>query len=73
MIGVVTFFIFGASILHYSGTWYAQFLPMSDSSTYDNTGSPYNVTRILTRSFTLNVTAYEEYSPLFIRYVSPRF
>jgi OPT family oligopeptide transporter len=66
MIGVTTFFIFGASIFHYSGTWYADFLPMSDSGTYDNTGADYNVSRILTPQFTLNETEYYNYSPLFI-------
>ncbi|KAK0709140.1 OPT family small oligopeptide transporter [Lasiosphaeria miniovina] len=66
MIGVVVFFIFFSSVLHYSGTWYAQFLPMSDSSTYDNTGGRYNVSRILTPEFTLNEEAYKNYSPLFL-------
>ena len=66
LIGVVTFFIVGASVFHYTGTWYAEFLPMSDSSTYDNTGASYNVTRVLTPQFTLNETAYTNYSPLFI-------
>lgn len=67
LIGVVTFFVLGCSILHYSGTWYAQFLPMSDSGTYDNTGARYNTTRILTADLTLNEEAYKNYSPLFIR------
>ncbi|KAG8165528.1 hypothetical protein KVR01_004080 [Diaporthe batatas] len=66
LIGVVLFFIIGASTFHYTGVWFAEFLPMSDSSTYDNTGSPYNTSRILTKDFTLNQQAYEEYSPLFI-------
>lgn len=66
LIGVVVFYIIGASALHYSGTWSAKFLPMSDSSTYDNTGSSYNVTRILTPEFRLDVEAYKAYSPLFL-------
>jgi OPT family oligopeptide transporter len=66
LIGVVVFFIFGASAIHYSGTWSAKFLPMSDSATYDNTGSSYNVTRILTPEFTLDLAAYKAYSPLFL-------
>lgn len=69
LIGVVTFFIFLTSVLHYSGVWYSQYLPMSDSSTYDNTGSSYNVTRILTPQFTLDEEAYKNYSPLFLRFV----
>ncbi|EPE03485.1 opt family small oligopeptide transporter [Ophiostoma piceae UAMH 11346] len=66
LIGVIVFFIFGASLLHYTNTWYGIFLPMSDSSTYDNTGAAYNVTRVLTPDFTLDVDAYKAYSPLFL-------
>lgn len=66
LIGVFLFYIVGSSALHYGGAWYSQFLPMSDSSTYDNTGSHYNVTRILTPQFTLDEQAYKDYSPLFL-------
>jgi OPT family small oligopeptide transporter len=66
LIGVVTFFLFLCSVLHYTGVWYSQFLPMSDSNTYDNMGLPYNTSRILTPEFTLNEEAFKEYSPLFI-------
>ncbi|KAF5004264.1 hypothetical protein FDECE_9241 [Fusarium decemcellulare] len=66
LIGVGTFFIVCSSLLHYGGAWYAEYLPMSDSSTYDNTGAPYNTTRILTPEFTLNEEEYQAYSPLFI-------
>ncbi|KAI8947659.1 OPT oligopeptide transporter protein-domain-containing protein [Xylaria longipes] len=66
LIGVVGFFIVLTSFLHYTGAWYSQFLPMSDASTYDNTGAVYNVSRILTSEFTLDEAAYQAYSPLFI-------
>ncbi|KAJ4200686.1 hypothetical protein NW767_007306 [Fusarium falciforme] len=66
LIGVGTFFIVLSSFLHYGGVWYAEYLPMSDSSTYDNTGAPYNTTRILTPEFTLDEEEYKNYSPLFI-------
>ncbi|KAF2007498.1 small oligopeptide transporter [Amniculicola lignicola CBS 123094] len=66
LIGVVTFYIFGSLTLHYSGMWYAKFLPMSDSTTYDNTGVKFNVTRVTTPQLTLNEAAYKEYSPLFL-------
>lgn len=39
---------------------------MSDSSAYDNTGSTYNVTRILTPDYLFNETAYKSYSPIFL-------
>lgn len=66
IIGVVIFIIIVTSGLHYSNTWYADFLPISDSSTYDNTGMPYNVSRVITAGFTLNEEAYHAYSPLFL-------
>ncbi|KAL2128596.1 hypothetical protein VTI74DRAFT_8947 [Chaetomium olivicolor] len=66
MIGVLFFFVFLASVLHYSGAWYSQYLPMSDSNTYDNTGKPYDVSRILSADYTLDVEAYNNYSPLFL-------
>ncbi|KAI1110286.1 OPT oligopeptide transporter protein-domain-containing protein [Nemania sp. NC0429] len=66
LIGVVLFFLIFASFFHYTGTWYSQYLPISDASTYDNTGARYNVSRVLTPEFTLNEEAYRAYSPLFI-------
>lgn len=66
LIGMVTFYIIGASAIHYSGAWSAKYLPMSDSITYDNTGSSYNTSRILTKQFTLDEAAYKAYSPLFL-------
>ncbi|PHH77065.1 hypothetical protein CDD80_969 [Ophiocordyceps camponoti-rufipedis] len=66
IIGVSVFFVFGCSVLHYSGAWYAPFLPMSDATTYDNTGKPYNTSRVLKPDFTLDEDAYRAYSPLFI-------
>ncbi|KAH6627817.1 OPT oligopeptide transporter protein-domain-containing protein [Chaetomium tenue] len=66
MVGVVFFFVLLASALHYSGTWYSQYLPMSDSNTYDNTGKQYDVSRILSADYTLDVEAYNNYSPLFL-------
>ncbi|KAI1660364.1 small oligopeptide transporter [Daldinia decipiens] len=65
-IGVVLFYIILSTFFHYTGVWYAPFLPMSDSSTYDNTGATYNVSRILTPQFTLDEEAYKAYSPIFI-------
>jgi len=66
LIGVILFFVISSGFLHYTGAWYAQYLPMSDSSTYDNTGARYNTSRILTADFTLDEEAYKAYSPLFI-------
>lgn len=61
--------MFAASFLQYTGAWYGKYLPMSDSSVYDNTGKTYDVARVLSKDFTLNEVAYNTYSPLFLRYV----
>jgi hypothetical protein len=39
---------------------------MSDSNSYDNTGKPYDVQRILNPDFTLDVEKYKAYSPVFL-------
>ncbi|BFZ59744.1 hypothetical protein YB2330_000761 [Saitoella coloradoensis] len=62
----VFWMIFLAPILHYSNVWWGEYLPMSSSSSYDNTGAKYNVTRILTPELTLDAAEYEKYSPLFL-------
>lgn len=66
LIGMVIFFWITTLGLHYSGHWYAAYLPISDSSSYDNTGSVYNVSKILTPEFTLDLEKYRSYSPLFL-------
>ena len=66
MIGVVIFFVFTTIGLHFSNTWYSDYLPISDSQAYDNTGNLYNVSNILTPEFTLDLDAYHAYSPLFL-------
>lgn len=66
LIGVVGIYIVGASAVHYSGSFFAEYLPMSDSSSYDNTAATYNVSRIVTPDFTLDKDAYANYSPLFL-------
>ncbi|RAH73947.1 small oligopeptide transporter, OPT family [Aspergillus aculeatinus CBS 121060] len=66
LIGMVIFFWIATTGIHYSGTWFAEYLPISDSSSYDNTANTYNVSRIMTPEFTLDLKAYEEYSPLFL-------
>lgn len=66
LIGVVIFFWFTTMAVHYSGGWFAAYLPISDSQSYDNTGSVYNVTKILTPELELDLTKYEAYSPLFL-------
>jgi hypothetical protein len=46
------------------------YMPMGDTNTYDRFGQVYNISRILNANVTLNLTAYEEYSEL---YLSPPY
>jgi OPT family small oligopeptide transporter len=39
---------------------------MQDSRSYDNTGTKYNVSRIMNPDLTLNIEAYKAYSPVFL-------
>jgi OPT family small oligopeptide transporter len=64
--GVLLFYVLGGIGLSFGGAWYAKYLPISDSATYDNTAKAYNVSRVVTKQLTLNVEAYKAYSPLYI-------
>jgi len=59
LVGTVFWFVIVTAGLHFSGLWYAAYLPISDSNSYDNTGKLYNVTRILTPQFTLDEEKYK--------------
>ncbi|KAL6236137.1 hypothetical protein BDW75DRAFT_250321 [Aspergillus navahoensis] len=66
LLGMFIFYWIVTPALHYTGTHWAKYLPISDSSSYDNTGQAYNVSRILTPEMTLDKAKYEAYSPLFL-------
>jgi OPT family small oligopeptide transporter len=66
LIGTVLFFGIATIGIHYSGAFYAAYLPISDSNSYDNTQGLYNVSNILSPNLTLDVAKYQAYSPLFL-------
>jgi hypothetical protein len=41
-------------------------MPILSTTVFDNTGRPYNVSRILTKEFLFDQTAYEDYSPVYL-------
>lgn len=53
-------------ILYYTNVWNLSYFPMAESLPYDRFGNVYNVTRVLTADNRFNITAYEEYSPLYL-------
>ncbi|CCM00225.1 uncharacterized protein FIBRA_02253 [Fibroporia radiculosa] len=64
--GFVFFFWFLTPVLYYANVWYAQYMPISSRDSFDNTGNSYNVSRIINPDVTLNISMYENYSPLFL-------
>ncbi|KAJ2919361.1 hypothetical protein MD484_g1053, partial [Candolleomyces efflorescens] len=66
MIGFVCFYWILAPALYYSNVWNSQFLPISSIHAFDNTGKPYNVSRIINPDTTLDLRAYKVYSPLYL-------
>ncbi|GAA5871140.1 hypothetical protein JCM3774_006803 [Rhodotorula dairenensis] len=56
-----------APAMYYTNTFDAAYLPMSTSSVFDRFGQPYDAVRVLdTTRLELNVTAYNEYSPMYM-------
>ncbi|KIP05875.1 hypothetical protein PHLGIDRAFT_73529, partial [Phlebiopsis gigantea 11061_1 CR5-6] len=64
--GFLFFYWFLAPLLYFLNVWYSQYMPISSPGSYDNTGRPYNLTRILYANATFNEAGYKEYSPLYI-------
>lgn len=64
--GFIFFFWIITPILYYSNAWFSQYMPISSRTSFDNTGAGYNISRILTPESTLDLKAYEAYSPLFL-------
>lgn len=66
-ISVVVMFWIVTPAIHYNNVWYAQFLPISSSDSYDNTANDYNVSKIVnSKTLTFDLEAYKNYSPLFL-------
>lgn len=47
-------------------TWDLAYFPINDDNPYDRFGQYYNISRIMDSSDRFNVTAYNEYSPLYL-------
>ncbi|KAK6071511.1 OPT family small oligopeptide transporter [Seiridium cupressi] len=63
-------FLLGIVGLGFASQDFYKYLPLISNKNYDNTGTTYNTTRVLTADLTLDVEAYKAYSPL---YVGPAF
>ncbi|KJR86061.1 oligopeptide transporter [Sporothrix schenckii 1099-18] len=63
---VVLFYLFLSPILYYANVWNSAYLPLLSSTTYDNTGKTYNITRVVNENLDFVLSKYEEYSPMYI-------
>ncbi|KAH8086669.1 OPT oligopeptide transporter, partial [Cristinia sonorae] len=63
--GFVFFMWFLAPIIYFTNTFFAKFLPISAPAVFDNTGSPYRVSKIITNG-TFDEAKYKAYSPLYL-------
>ncbi|KAG8900181.1 hypothetical protein FRC00_014071 [Tulasnella sp. 408] len=65
-LGFVVFYWLIVPILYYKNVWKSGHLPIMGGSAYDRFAEPYDLKYVITRDFRLNVTAYEEYSPVYV-------
>ncbi|KAJ7362691.1 OPT oligopeptide transporter [Mycena albidolilacea] len=63
---VAIFYLGIAPTLYYTGVWYSDYLPLLSSSTFDNTGASYNISKVVNADFTFNEAKYKTYSPMYI-------
>ncbi|KAF1947905.1 OPT family small oligopeptide transporter [Clathrospora elynae] len=66
LIGLIIFVLITTIGVSFSGTWYADYLPINTSSTFDNTQAVYNVSRILGPNYSFDLDKYKSYSPMFL-------
>ncbi|KAJ5110719.1 hypothetical protein N7532_001254 [Penicillium argentinense] len=55
-----------APIMYYKNVLFTSYMPILSAAVFDNTGHPYNVSRILTSDFLFDKKAYDEYSPVYL-------
>ncbi|KAK2464416.1 hypothetical protein APHAL10511_003564 [Amanita phalloides] len=65
-LGLVLFFWILTPILYYSNTWHLSYFPILGNDPYDRFGKVYNISRVLTKDDRFDLTAYNDYSPLFL-------
>ncbi|KAK1763426.1 OPT family small oligopeptide transporter [Phialemonium atrogriseum] len=66
LVGVFMFVIIPTIGMAYTGSLFADYLPINTSQTYDNAQGAYNVTKILGDNLRFDVDKYKQYSPIFL-------
>ena len=64
---IVVIFWIVVPAIHYSNTWYSQYLPISSTGSFDRFQQTYNVSKIIDhKTLSFNEAEYKKYSPLFL-------
>ena len=58
--------ILSLHIRDYTNSLYSAYMPILSSAVFDNTGKPYDVSRVLTPEFRFDRDAYDRYSRVFL-------
>lgn len=64
--GLVVVMWIMAPILYYRNALFSSFMPIISSAVFDNTGKPYDVSRILTKDYHFDHEAYTKYSKVYL-------
>ncbi|KAJ5514893.1 hypothetical protein N7463_004445 [Penicillium fimorum] len=64
--GLVVVIWVAAPILYYKNVLFSAYMPIVSTAVFDNTGRPYDVSRILTTDFLFDEKAYQDYSPVYL-------
>ncbi|KAF8525148.1 OPT oligopeptide transporter [Hysterangium stoloniferum] len=65
LVSLVLFFWIIAPILYFKNVFYSKFLPMAAPVVFDNTGFPYDISRIVVDGV-FSPELYQQYSPLYL-------
>ncbi|CAL1353863.1 unnamed protein product [Linum trigynum] len=69
MAGFILFVYFVLPIAYWKNAYSARRFPMLSQGTFDSSGQPYNITRILNeRELSINLVQYENYSQLYLSF-----
>ncbi|RDA93324.1 hypothetical protein CP533_2015 [Ophiocordyceps camponoti-saundersi (nom. inval.)] len=66
LVGLLLFIIIASVVMVFTGSLYADYLPVVSANTYDNRQHLYDAARVLGPNLTFDEHRYRDYSPLFL-------
>ncbi|KAF2033590.1 OPT-domain-containing protein [Setomelanomma holmii] len=64
--GLVLVMWLAAPLMYYMNVMYSAYMPILSAAVWDNRGKPYDVSKILTKDFLFDETAYNDYSRVYL-------